>query len=553
MPSLPKLTPRAPPASLVVASPAVRGFLPAGACANKGASLTILGNDFGGASGKGAALGGQGIHVDLPVASWSNVSIAVTIPGDPRIQDGKGYYIGIERSDHSQWLSNIDKTITMCDARSMTLAPPGGSPAPERGGLASGGTTRSRAASTPETGAQPGAAGSGGAGSAALPPGGGSLPGGPLPASPRDAPALPQREDPRIEPGELVVVSSNMAEARQLAEQARGLGLAIRRRTILGALGFVVSVFRVPREAGVGDALLRLRQALPNVRADANHRFQLMGDDPKTYGRRLIGWNGTAACGAGQRIGLVDTPVEIRHPALSGRWIRTRAFLPNGVAAASAEHGTATAALLVGKNIGLVPAAGVYAANVFRARDKEADTTAEWVVFALNWLAESRVSIINLSLGGPRNLIVEAATGRLLDRGIAIVAAAGNGGADAPPVFPAAQPGVLAVTAVDARFEPYKRANRGEYISFAAPGVDVWTALPGRDGAYVSGTSYSAPFLTATLAVARQRNSKSTWPAIVKQLRTRARDLGAPGKDPVFGWGLIQAAACRAPARRRRR
>ncbi|HKQ29727.1 MAG TPA: S8 family serine peptidase, partial [Burkholderiales bacterium] len=103
---------------------------------------------------------------------------------------------------------------------------------------------------------------------------------------------------------------------------------------------------------------------------------------------------------------------------------------------------------------------------------------------------------------------------------------------------------------VDAGMSPYKKASRGDYISFAAPGVDVWTTAPGKDGVYVSGTSYATPFVTAALIGARQGNQKVAWNPIVKQMQTKARDLGAPGKDTNFGWGLIQAPGCTSVARK---
>jgi hypothetical protein len=365
-----------------------------------------------------------------------------------------------------------------------------------------------------------------------------------LPPPPKDLPSPPLKDDKTLEPNELVVVTGTMADAQALAQQAQALGLGVKRRTHLGGLGFVVTVFRVPKEMSVGNALTSLRQVSPNVWADANHRYQLFSDAARTYGQRLVGWNGSPGCGRGVRIGMVDTAIDTAHAMLTGRAIEARSFLASGIPVAGADHGTATAALLVGRQVGLLPGAKLYVANVFRARGSESDTTAEWVVLALNWLAEQRVTIMNLSFGGPRNLLVEVAVRRLLERGIAVVAAAGNGGEGAPPVFPAAQPGVVAVTAVDAELRPYRRANRGDYIAFSAPGVDVWTAAPGRDGMFVSGTSYATPFVIAALAV-RANNVKQSWAPVVSELQTKARDLGDKGKDPVFGWGLIQAvAAC---------
>src|SRR5690606_11017674 len=169
------------------------------------------------------------------------------------------------------------------------------------------------------------------------------------------------------------------------------------------------------------------------------------------------------------------------------------------------------------------------------------------------WLATQRVQIVNLSLGGPRNLLLEAAIARVLELGIAVVAAGGNGGPDGPAVYPAAQRGVLAVTAVDAELAPYRQATRGAYLAFAAPGVDVWSAAPGKEGAYYSGTSYAAPFVTAVLAGLRQQSPETPWAALIERARESARDLGAPGRDPVFGWGLVQAVGdCGAGASARR-
>lgn len=384
-----------------------------------------------------------------------------------------------------------------------------------------------------------------------VPASGGSLLESPLPPPPQDAPAPPPREDRTVEPAEVVVASSNMAEAQALAQVARGLGFGIKRRSNLQGLGLVVTVLRVPRDMGVGNALTALRQAAPSVWADANHRYGMQGDRALAYGRALIGWQAASPyCGKGVRVGMLDTPLAREHPALKGREIATRSVLPAGIPRAKPDHGTAVAALLIGNKLpsgfgGLLPSARLYAAEIFRARGEDgAETTAEWIVAAFDWLAVQKVQIINLSLGGPRNLLLEAATGRLLELGTAIVAAGGNGGPDAPPVYPAAQRGVVAVTAVDAELKPYRKATRGEYLAFAAPGVDVWSAAPGKQGAYYSGTSYAAPFVTAALAARKQAQPKAPWQKLIHHAQSEVRDLGAPGKDPVYGWGLVQAKAC---------
>jgi hypothetical protein len=283
---------------------------------------------------------------------------------------------------------------------------------------------------------------------------------------------------------------------------------------------------------------------MPRVRFDANHRYRLQLGPEISYGPNLIGWHkAEQKCAVGVRIGLIDTAVDLQNPAFKAKAVIARSFLASGVAPAPADHGTAVASLLVGDGgIGLVPGAELHAAAVFRSRGRnEVDTTAELIVRALDWLAGEKVAVINLSFGGDRNQLLEAAIVRVEQLGLRVFAAAGNSGPDAPPVYPAAQPGVIAVTAVDANLKVYSHANRGEYIAYAAPGVDVWAASSGGKGQYVSGTSYAVPFVTAVFAEIKGARPKAGWAALDKAVQSRTKDLGAPGRDSIFGWGLIQA------------
>ncbi len=83
-------------------------------CGKKGGTVTILGRNFGTQAGKGVALGGHNIHVDLTVVSWSDTLIVATIPSDPQIEAGQWYYIGVEKAGCTAWLSNLSKNITIC-------------------------------------------------------------------------------------------------------------------------------------------------------------------------------------------------------------------------------------------------------------------------------------------------------------------------------------------------------------------------------------------------------------------------------------------------------
>jgi subtilisin family serine protease len=143
-----------------------------------------------------------------------------------------------------------------------------------------------------------------------------------------------------------------------------------------------------------------------------------------------------------------------------------------------------------------------------------------------------------MSLMGADNALLARATAAAVDRGVVVVAAAGNDGPSGPPSFPAAYAGVIGVGAVDRRGRAYGGGNRGAHVDFAAPGVEVWAAGPDRGGAYWTGTSFAAPFVAAAAAWAIHDGAARDAAGVERALRAGAVDLGAPGRDPVFGWGL---------------
>ena len=372
-----------------------------------------------------------------------------------------------------------------------------------------------------------------------------SLLGQALPAPPQaPAYAADRDDDEGSEPDELLILSPDLPHALQMQQFGQGLGLALKRRSVLSGLGLVVTTFRVPRDLLPAQLVQQLRTQAPDLWIDLNHRFTLQADpDARRYPARMLAWPGAARdCGRGVRIGLVDGPLPDRHPSLEGGTITRRSFVTHGVQAAPTEHALAVAALLVGRDgRGLVPAAALFHAEVMRQRDKKhVDTTVDWLVQGLDWLAQQQVDLINLSLGGPYNLILATAVQRVLDMDIPVIAAAGNQGAAAEPLYPAAQEGVIAVTAIDAARHLYRHANRGEHIAFAAPGVDIWVPR-GNGGVFASGTSFAAPHVTALLAARLQSQPQVPWADHLQALIDTAEDLGAPGRDAMFGFGLPRA------------
>ena len=354
--------------------------------------------------------------------------------------------------------------------------------------------------------------------------------------------------------GELLAIGINPSEIATLAQA----GFRLADRTSLGSIGLIASRLTLPPGRDVETALGEAVQLAPGAMLVANHIYQFAGhadmepcSDGGCYGHTLIGWEQVAdSCGAGIRIGMTDTAIDGNHPALRGQALRTETFDPFGKGSMP-DHGTAVAGLLIGNAEtgfpGMLPGAELFAADVFHTNDAgESYSTLLSLVRGLDWLVESGVRVINVSMTGPPNDLLEETVRRLNARGVVMVAAAGNGGPSAPPAYPAAYGEVISVTAVDRQLRPYSMANRGEYISFSSPGVQIWSAGEAGSGRRRTGTSFAAAHASAIIADVVRRGGRADVSKALGALQSAARDLGAPGKDPIFGWGLIQGSpACR--------
>ena len=165
-------------------------------------------------------------------------------------------------------------------------------------------------------------------------------------------------------------------------------------------------------------------------------------------------------------------------------------------------------------------------------------------------MAREKVPVINVSLVGPPNRLLERAVKAVLARGHLVVAAVGNDGPAAPPLFPAAYSGVLGVTGVGGSGRVLPEAAQGPQVAFAAPGAELAVARAGgRDYAVARGTSFAAPVVAGLLAQSLALPDPAAAARAVTELQQRAADLGAPGRDDVYGWGLVDWAGRVPPAR----
>ena len=330
---------------------------------------------------------------------------------------------------------------------------------------------------------------------------------------------------------EIVAVDPS-PQGRRIALDA---GFTVVREERLDDLGLVVAVLAPPRGLSLGRAVERLRDLDPDGIYEFNHVYSPAGASAKGPASGAANPPPAApARSGGLRLGLIDTGVDAGHPALAGTVIRQRGFAGEDRPGA---HGTAVASLLAGRAgafSGAAPGAALFVGDVYGGSPSGGSSTG--LAQALAWMVRNDVPVVNVSLVGPRNALVEAAVRRASARGVLIVAAAGNDGPAAPPLYPASYPDVVGVTGVNARGRALPEAARGPQVDFAAPGADMAAAGPGDSYVSVRGASFAAPLVAGLLA--RQRGAGD---AAIRTLAAQARDLGARGPDPVYGRGLVAA------------
>lgn len=324
--------------------------------------------------------------------------------------------------------------------------------------------------------------------------------------------------------GEIVALDLSAAGLGRV--QATGFGLISRED--LAALGGSVTRLSLPPGKEPEVAIDELAKAEPDATFDYTHYYAsqvtasgtVRGTSRSVLSRRSGSFS----------VGMIDTGVA-SHPALVGPQVVSRDF-SHGQSAIPTGHGTAVASILVSDG-----ASSIHVANIFRGGEAALFTSADSIASALEWMVANRVPVINMSLSGPRNAILDRLIQRSAARGTVIVAAAGNSGPSAPPAYPAALSSVIAVTAVDSNLRVYRYANQGPYLDVAARGVNEPAARASGGTALFTGTSFATPHVAAWLANCM---ATATASACTQHLITNTRDLGQPGFDPVYGHGLVR-------------
>ncbi|MGF1484984.1 MAG: S8 family serine peptidase [Opitutales bacterium] len=243
--------------------------------------------------------------------------------------------------------------------------------------------------------------------------------------------------------------------------------------------------------------------------------------------------------GAGVTIAVLDTALG-PHPSLEGTNILFLDPLPAGAAELNGSHGTSVASLIAGNGAfgitGVAPASTLLSLPVL---DAEGNGNAFTLADAIVRATDRGADVINLSLGAYTNSpVIQDAVIYAADRGVVLVASAGNDGSGAL-LYPAAYEQVISVAAADSSEHAAFFSNFGVGLDLAAPGVGVFAAGADGDAALFSGSSAAAPYVSGAVAGLLSLDPTLTPTQVTDLLTTYTNDPGPPGVDLQTGSGFL--------------
>ncbi len=321
-------------------------------------------------------------------------------------------------------------------------------------------------------------------------------------------------------------------------------------KTELSALG--VLLIKVPA-GGVAEFIANIKSSPDVVYAEPNYLVSMVDTIPNDgswglqYGPAAIrapqGWDLSTGSSA-VTIAIIDSGIDQSHPDLAAKIVPGFDFVNNdsdpqddnghgshvaGIAAASANNGLGIAGISWGAR--LMPV------KVLNAAGNGSYANA---ALGIIWAADNGAQVINLSFGGTASsATLNAAVLYAYNKGVTIVAAAGNSGSNSI-LYPARYPEVIAVAATDSTNTRAGFSNYGPEMSVSAPGVSIYSSILGGAYGYKNGTSMSAPAVSGAAAILAGLPGNNNPATITWELQSTALDLGPPGFDFFYGYGLIQ-------------
>jgi subtilisin family serine protease len=286
-----------------------------------------------------------------------------------------------------------------------------------------------------------------------------------------------------------------------------------------------------------------LAQAETAAASTASAPADKVEGDPAQYalGKLRLPLAHSLAKGDQVLVAVIDSGVDTTHQEFAGVIADTFDVLDS--AEPPHAHGTAIAGAIAAHSrlMGVAPSAKILAIRAFGESTGSAEGTTFNIIKSIDWAIGKGAQVINMSFAGPKDPALARRLVAAREKGIVLIAAVGNAGAKSPPLYPGADPNVIAVTATDSNDQLFSASNRGDYVAIAAPGVDILLPAPGGAYQVSSGTSFAAAHVSGIAALILERKRDLKPDAVRKILLSTAKDLGPKGRDIYFGAGLADA------------
>jgi len=381
------------------------------------------------------------------------------------------------------------------------------------------------------------------------------LPTRPLPGQPGFT-GVPPVGETRFISTEMVFRAGPNASRQTVEDTARRYGLTVIGSQDAGLAGGTLYHFRLAGGRAVPDVIRALEAENLGV-ASANYVYRLFQEDPDlaaqseggTSEQYVVNKLGLAevhkiATGNNVLVAVIDSAIDARHPDVAGAIVDT--FDAVGRREPPHFHGTGMAGAIAAHQrlMGIAPAARILAVQAFSGTTRQSpEATTRQILAGLEWAIRKGARVVNMSFAGPYDPMLQLAMKNAAAKGVVLIAAAGNLGPKSPPLYPAADPHVIAVTATDENDKLFPGAVRGPHLAVAAPGVDVMVPAPEETYQLTTGTSVAAAHVSGVAALLIERHPSVDSATVLEVLTSTAKKLSPKGHDDQFGWGLIDPAS----------
>ena len=375
---------------------------------------------------------------------------------------------------------------------------------------------------------------------------------------------MPPIGETRFSPSEVAMQFGAGTTPQQVAAIVQRFGLTVEAQRTIGVLGRAIYTLRIGNGQSVRQVIGAVEGARVNAAVQPVYTFALTQDQTSQHqnpGDQQAGDPNNPNADAGDPaqyiinkfqladahritngdkivIAVIDSEIDFKQPNLAGA-ITDRYDAGCGATAAD-PHGTGMAGAIVshGQLMGVAPRASIIAICAFGGSGQPNANTVK-IINGLDYAIQHGARIVNMSFAGPRDPALSQALQIAREKGILLIAAAGNAGPKSPPLYPGADPSVMAVTATDEHDRVFNGANQGSYVTVAAPGVNILVPAPDGGIQFTTGTSVATSNVSGVAALLIAHKPSLTPEEIRAVLVKTAKHLGSRGTNPQYGAGLV--------------